>query len=215
VNPPRGTGHGLDVTTIRQDNTTDAELWLRIRAGEHDAFGDVFDRHADAVYRHLLRRTGNWAEAEDLSSAVFLHAWRRRDEITPHGDSILPWLLGVANGVLGNSRRSRRRFSALLARVPPPGPVPDHADDVADRLDDERVAAQLRDSVARLPRRERDVVELCCWDELSQEAAALTLGIPVGTVKSRLHRARRRLGNDPRTASPLALPESTSTETSP
>jgi RNA polymerase sigma-70 factor, ECF subfamily len=187
------------VTTIRH-HTSDAELWLRIQAGEHDVFGDVFDRHADAVYRHLLRRTADWSEAEDLTSAVFLHAWRRRDETLPRGDSMLPWLLGVANGVLGNSRRARRRYNALVARVPLPRPAPDHADDVAGRLDDQRAAAVLRRSVARLPRRERDVVELCWWDGLSQEDTASALGIPVGTVKSRLHRARRRLAEDTKAA---------------
>jgi RNA polymerase sigma-70 factor (ECF subfamily) len=76
-----------------------------------------------------------------------------------------------------------------------PEVVPDHSDDVADRLDDQRCAIELRSQVRRLPRHERDVIELCVWAELDQKAAAIALGVAVGTVKSRLSRARRRLAS--------------------
>ncbi|MCF2527920.1 RNA polymerase sigma factor [Yinghuangia soli] len=180
--------------THQRHDLTDQALWLRIAEGDRGAFADVFDRYAGAVYGHLLRRTGEHTEAEDLTSAVFLAAWRRRAEVRIDRESVLPWLLGTANRTLANRRRALRRYRALVERIPPPPDVPDHADDVAARLDAERRAAALRRSVGRLPRHERDVVELCVWGGLDQQAAAVALGIPLGTVKARMHRARARLG---------------------
>ncbi|MZD06869.1 sigma-70 family RNA polymerase sigma factor [Streptomyces sp. SID5785] len=177
--------------------TSDRELWARAVDGDREAFGRIFDRHAKAVYNHLFRRTADWAEAEDLTSAVFLHAWRRRTETVLDRESALPWLLGVANGLLSNTRRRLRRAEALLHRlVSHDEPVGDHADRVAGRVDDERRMSEIHRALARLPRHEREVVELCVWSGLDQQAAAAALNVAVGTVKSRLHRARQRLGAD-------------------
>jgi RNA polymerase sigma-70 factor (ECF subfamily) len=174
---------------------SDRELWRRARACEHDAFGLLFDRHANAVYNHVFRRTASWSEAEDLTSAVFLEAWRRRREVVLDRDSALPWLLGVATYLTLNRQRALRRYRALTARLPQPRPAPDHADEVAARVDDERVMSQLRSEIARLPRRDQEVIELCLWAGLDQRAAAVALRVPVGTVKSRLSRARARLAS--------------------
>nr|WP_202512749.1 RNA polymerase sigma factor [Streptomyces sp. SID3343] len=168
-------------------------MWDRACRGERSAFGDLFDRHARAVHNFLFRRTASWADAEDLTSAVFLHAWRIRSEVVLHHDSALPWLLGVARNLAANSGRALQRYQALRARLPAPAPSPDHADDVAARLDDERAMAALLRAVAELPERDREVLELCVWSGLDHQAAAAALGVAVGTVKSRLHRARARL----------------------
>ncbi|MET7305073.1 RNA polymerase sigma factor [Embleya sp. NPDC005575] len=181
---------------------SDRELWERACAGEPDSFGTIFDRHSRAVYNFLARRTASWAEAEDLTSTVFLDAWRHRSAVTLDRDSALPWLLGIARNTAANGGRSRRRYQALKERLPTPSPVPDHAQDVADRIDEERVLVALRSSVGRLPAHEREVIELCVWSGLDQQAAATALGVAVGTVKSRLHRARRRLGDDLREYAP-------------
>lgn len=178
----------------RSAGPADRELWQRARDGDGEAFGQLFDRHARAVYNHLFRRTANWSEAEDLTSAVFLQAWRSRAKVVIDRESILPWLLGVANHVLRNSRRAARRYRDALARIPAfPEPVLDHAEAVAAAVDDERRMAQVQQAVSRLPRPEREVVELCAWSGLDHKGAAVALGVPVGTVKSRMHRARRRL----------------------
>jgi RNA polymerase sigma-70 factor (ECF subfamily) len=95
----------------------DVELWGRAASGDSDAFGLLFDRHATAVYNFCFRRIGSWSAAEDLTSVVFMQAWRRRKEIKPQGDDLLPWLLAVANKVVGNARRSRRRHRALMAKL--------------------------------------------------------------------------------------------------
>jgi RNA polymerase sigma factor (sigma-70 family) len=172
----------------------DRELWQRARDGDGEAFGQLFDRHATPVYNHLFRRTANWSEAEDLTSAVFLQAWRSRGQVVIDRESVLPWLLGVANQVLRNSRRAARRYRDALARIPRvPEPAHDHAEAVASAVDDQRRMAELQQAVSRLPRPEREVIELCAWSGLDHKGAAVALGVPVGTVKSRMHRARRRL----------------------
>lgn len=177
---------------------SDRELWARAVDGDREAFGRIFDRHAKAVYNYLFRRTADWSEAEDLTSTVFLHAWRRRSETVLDRDSALPWLLGIADRLLSNAWRRLRRAEALLHRLVSHGepPVGDHADRVAVLVDDERRMSEIHRALARLPRHEREVVELCVWSGLDQQAAAATLQVAVGTVKSRLHRARRRLGAD-------------------
>lgn len=174
--------------------TDDRQLWERASSGENEAFGQLFDRHARTIYNFLFRRTTSWSEAEDLTSAVFLHAWRRRAEVVLDRDSALPWLLKVADYTARNQWRSLQRYRRALAdaRIVV-GADPDHADAVAGRVDDERMAKQLRKALRRLPRAEREVVELCYWTGLDQQAAAVALGIPVGTVKSRLSRARKHL----------------------
>ena len=176
---------------------SDAALWSRAAHGDHDAFGQLFDRHAGAVYSYLFRLTANWSEAEDLTSAVFLQAWRRRAGVVIDRETSLPWLLGVARRLAQNSHRARRRYQAALARIgahlAEDRVAADPADAVVGQLDSEQRMARLRAAIARLPRHEREAVELCVWAELDQQAAAVSLGVKVGTVKSRLYRARRRL----------------------
>ncbi|MYR18139.1 sigma factor, partial [Streptomyces sp. SID6137] len=89
--------------TAAVGGVSDRELWARAANGDRDAFGRIFDRHAKTVYNHLFRRTADWSEAEDLTSAVFLHAWRRRSEVALDRDSALPWLLGIAERLLSNT----------------------------------------------------------------------------------------------------------------
>jgi RNA polymerase sigma factor (sigma-70 family) len=171
---------------------TDAELWRRAVEGEPDAFGVLFERHARSVYNYLFRRTADWTAAEDLTSIVFLEAWRRRRDVHLQREHALPWLLGVATNVLRNRRRSQWRHRAALERLPRERGE-DFADEAHARLDDERRMRVVLRSVARLPKREQDVIALCVWADLSYEEASLALGVPIGTVRSRLSRARGRL----------------------
>jgi RNA polymerase sigma-70 factor (ECF subfamily) len=174
------------------DGGDDDVLWSRVRQGNTDALAILFRRHADVIYNYCFRRLGDWGAAEDMVSIVFLEAWRRRDaEVRP--GKVLPWLYGIATNVVRNRRRSERRYAAALRRVPPDLPVPDPADDVAARADTEHRMKQMLARVAELPRREQEVLALCVWSELGYEDAALALGVPVGTVRSRLSRARSHL----------------------
>jgi RNA polymerase sigma factor (sigma-70 family) len=171
----------------------DGELWKRARAGDTGAFGVLFDRHANSVYRYCFRRTAEWALAEDLTSVVFFEAWRRCADVELGEGRLLPWLLGVATNVIRNQRRSLRRYRAALERLPPLEFERDFAEDLTERLDAERRMRTVLADVRRMPRAEQEVLALCIWEGLSSGAVAEALGVPEGTVRSRLFRARARL----------------------
>ncbi|MFI7272775.1 RNA polymerase sigma factor [Streptomyces sp. NPDC049879] len=171
--------------------TTD--LRPRIRDGDDGAFAELFDAYARSVYNHAFRLTGDWALAEDAVSLTFLEAWRLRERMDPEGGSLRPWLLGIATNTVRNTRRAARRHAAALSRLPPPAVVGDFADEVAGRIDDAALLATVRLALDALRRPEREVLALCVWSGLDYATAAGSLGIPVGTVRSRLSRARRKL----------------------
>jgi RNA polymerase sigma-70 factor (ECF subfamily) len=182
----------------------DLSLRARIRAGHPQAFACLFDDHAQAVYSHAVRLTGDRSTAEDVVSLTFLEAWRLRGRLLPDaefshdtGDGLRAWLFGIATNVLRNTQRTARRHRAALARLPERHTdretVPDFADDLAARMDDSERLAAARAALAQLRRHEREVFALCVWSGLSYAAAAEALGVPISTVRSRLSRARQRL----------------------
>ncbi|PVE05897.1 RNA polymerase sigma factor [Streptomyces scopuliridis] len=195
------------------------QLRTRIRAGDSSAYAELFDSYARAIYNHAFRLTADWSTAEDVMAATFMEAWRLRERVDPEGGSLRPWLLGIATNTARNQFRSNRRYRAAAnAAAAAELSVPDHADEVADRIDDRRRLATVLTSLAALRRPEREVIALCLGEGLDYEAAAEALGIPVGTVASRLSRARRKLralaeaelarplGATPRPATELSRP---------
>jgi RNA polymerase sigma-70 factor (ECF subfamily) len=175
-------------------SAADQELWQRAAAGDGDAFAEVYRRHTDRIYGYCFRRTASWSTAQDLTSLVFLEAWRRRGEVSFDTDgSVIAWLFGVANNVVRNSQRAMRRHQLALHRLPPPDSEPDFADEVDARLDDQRRMAGVLAALASLTDSDREVLALSAWSGLDQRQMADALGVPVGTVKSRLSRARERL----------------------
>jgi RNA polymerase sigma-70 factor (ECF subfamily) len=169
----------------------DRDLWALVGTGDGAAFGALFERHAKSVYNFCFRRTADWALAEDLTSVVFLQAWRHRSEPL-RADSALPLLLGITTNVLRDHVRSLRRFRRVLERVPAPLHIPDFAGDLAERIDDERTMRRVLEILGELPVSQQEVL-LCSWSDLSYEEMALVLDLPAGTVRSRLSRARARL----------------------
>jgi RNA polymerase sigma-70 factor (ECF subfamily) len=167
--------------------TADGELWSAA------AFGILFDRHAKAVYNHCFRLTANWAAAEDHTQTTFLLAWRKRAQVTLVRESALPWLLAVATNVVRNDRRALARRLRLSGRVPADRPVADHADDVADRIDDERRMARVLAAARQLPRAQREALALCVWSGVPYPDAAAVLGITETSVRARVSKARARL----------------------
>ena len=160
---------------------------------ERTQFDRLWREHGDTIYRFCLRRTQDAELAEDARSTVFFEAWRRRREVDLRGRAALPWLYGVAANVLRNQRRSLRRREDAIRRVPPPRAHVDSVDDIADRVDASASAALAMQVLCDLPPGERAVVILCIANELSYADAADALDLPVGTVRSRLFRARARL----------------------
>ncbi len=175
--------------------TSDYELWRTAAGGNPDAFAELFRRHADAVYNHCFRRTGSWESADDLTSVVFLETWRRRRRIGLEKDgSLLPWLLGVANAAVKHRDRTIRRHRRLLAKLANAEPHGhDPSEDVVARTDDERRMQKVLSVFNLLTPTEQDVLALVFWARLSYEDAAVALGVPVGTVRSRVARARIHL----------------------
>ncbi|XVV15381.1 RNA polymerase sigma factor [Actinoplanes sp. CA-131856] len=172
--------------------TTDPRA--RIRAGDREAFGELFDQHARAVYNHGYRLTADWALADDVVSETFAQAWRLRERVEEDGGSLRPWLLGIATNITRNLRRSDRRYrAAALAATRLDHVVPDHAGTADSRIDDARLLARAMTALAALPRADREVFTLCVWEGLDYASAAAALGIPIGTVRSRLSRAREKL----------------------
>jgi RNA polymerase sigma-70 factor (ECF subfamily) len=170
----------------------DAALWARSQGGDADAFGLLFERHGKLIYNFCFRRVGEWSTAEDLLSVVFLEAWRRREKSLPAG-KVLPWLYGIATNVVRNHRRSQSRLGRALRRLPAAQPEATFEASSDERLDDEAQMRKALTILGTLPANEQDVFVLCAWSGLSYEDAALALEVPVGTVRSRLSRARRRL----------------------
>lgn len=181
-----------DVTIERL--TADQDLWQRAASGDGDAFAEVYRRYADRIYGYCFRRTASWSTAQDLTSVVFLEAWRRRGDVTFDADgSVVAWLFGVANNVVRNSQRSLRRHQLAIQRLPEPLAEPDFADAATARLDDEERMARVLTALGRLGAGDRELLAMSAWSGLDQHQIAEVLGVPVGTVKSRLSRARERL----------------------
>lgn len=174
---------------------SDAELWVNAMAGDAEAFGLLFDRYAPVIHRFCLKRAREPAIADDLVSVVFLETWRRREDVVVT-DSLLPWLIGVAsNAVLGHDR-ARRRYRKLLSKLPAVTDEPDPAEEVVGREVLRRESEEVHAALAQLNRRDRELIRLCLIDGQTYEAAAQSLGIPVGTVKSRLSRLRAKLSKE-------------------
>lgn len=167
----------------------------RVRAGDPDAFRELFDEHVRSVYNHAFRLTGNWSTAEDVVSLTFLEAWRLRDrvDVSDGARSLRPWLLGIATNVARNVRRAARRHDGALARLPNEEVAPDFAEQISARIDDRDRLALVRTALAALSKPEREVLALCVWSGLDYAEAAEALGVPVGTLRSRLSRARKKL----------------------
>ena len=173
-----------------------ADLVAAVIAGSATAFAMIYDSHASEVLAFLRRRCVDSAEAEDCFSIVFLEAWRTHARATPVEGSLRPWLYGIATNVLRNASRARRRQSAALARyhaMNGDSADADHAEAVVTALAARGSGPIIRQALAQLSTREREVADLVLVEGLTVRAAASALGIAEPLAKSRLAEARKRL----------------------
>jgi RNA polymerase sigma-70 factor (ECF subfamily) len=177
------------------DRFDEAAAWSRAREGDSASFASLFDRHRDRVFGQALRLLGARHDAEDVTAVVFLEAWRRRDAVRVVDGSIIAWLLVTTNYTVRNHTRSSRRYRNALSKLSQPAPQPDSTPEVDDALDNRGRDAAVRSAFAGLPPRDQDVITLCILEEMPLADVAATLRVPIGTVKSRLSRAKRRLGD--------------------
>jgi RNA polymerase sigma-70 factor (ECF subfamily) len=189
----------------------EAADWLAATGGDSAAFARVFDAHRDRVFGQALRLIRDPHDAEDVTALVFLEAWRKRGSVRVVEGSVIGWLLVSTNHVVHNLARSTRRYRAVLERLPKPALTdhPDPAEAVGERLDQDARDARVRTAFARLSEADQNVMTLCVLEELSMEQAAAVLGVPAGTVKSRLSRAKSRLATH--TSDLLGEPTTSST----
>ncbi len=151
-----------------------------------EAFAAIFDRHYRDVHRYLARRVGTEL-ADDLAASTFTIAFEQRRRFRLEAELARPWLFGIATNLIRAHRRAEQRLLDTLA-----GLGSELALDMGERSESPRGQA-LAGALAELPRDQRDVLLLHAWAELSYEQIGDTLGIPVGTVRSRLSRARAHL----------------------
>lgn len=164
-------------------------------------FGVVLWSHAAAIHRYLNRRCPSLAD--DLLSEVFVSAFVGRDGFDPSRGTFRAWLFGIARNTLAThfrNERARRTRPQRLTRD-----TWDEWLEVDARLDAAETVGSLRRCLAAMPAVEREVLLLVAWEELTPTEVAHVLSIPVGTARSRLHRARHRLADEPTLAGRSSL----------
>ena len=165
----------------------DAADWRAISEGDPQGLARLFDRHEARLFRHATRLLTDREDVKDAVAIAFFELWRRRSAVRLVDGSPLPWLLNTVSNTARNLKRSTRRYRVLLGRVrdtEPPAEV--------QAADESGVLKALR----KLPEKEQSVVVLTILQGYGMGETATALGIPVGTVKSRLSRAKTRLRGD-------------------
>jgi RNA polymerase sigma factor (sigma-70 family) len=158
---------------------------------EPDRFADVFDRHFADIHGYVARRLGAGL-ADDLAAETFLVAFDRRRRYDLAHRSARPWLYGIASNLVARHRRAELRRYRALARASVAAAEHGHSERANGRVDAEALRGRLAAALADVEHRDREVLLLVAWAQLTCEEAARALDIPAGTARSRLHRARRR-----------------------
>jgi RNA polymerase sigma-70 factor (ECF subfamily) len=160
---------------------------------EPERFAVLFDRHAPHIYRYLARRAGRQV-ADDLVAETFLAAFAKRDRYDLSHPDARPWLYGIATNLVGQHRRDQARQDRITQAAAAAEPeVPGHADRVAADVTAQAMRTLLEGALAVLSAGDRDVLLLIAWEQLTYAEVSRALAIPVGTVQSRLHRARTKV----------------------
>ena len=157
-----------------------------------ERFSAIFERYFGQIHQYLARRVGDKA-ADDLAAEVFVVAFAHRQRYDLARDCALPWLYGIATNLIGTHRRQERRFYHALARTDAGWVSPSDEDQVADRVSASAAGPALAAALAALDAGDRDVLLLIAVAGLDYQEVAQALGIPYGTVCSRLNRVRKRL----------------------
>ncbi|GAA1681568.1 RNA polymerase sigma factor [Nonomuraea maheshkhaliensis] len=155
-------------------------------------FEAAFEAHFSEIHAYVAQRVGP-GHAEDIVAETFLTAFRKRAQYDPSRAGVRAWLYGIATNLVGKHRRLEARTLRALARCAPDIDSPGHEETVAVRVSAQSLRPELAAALAGLDRRDRDVLLLVALAGLSHDEIATALGIPYGTVCSRLNRARRKL----------------------
>ncbi|WP_406419565.1 sigma-70 family RNA polymerase sigma factor [Streptomyces sp. NBC_00873] len=201
TDPPRGPSRGARVPsgTFVEDEATLITASLE----EPERFAEVFDRHAPAIHQYVARRLGSDA-ADDVTAETFLTAFRIRARYDSSRASLRPWLHGIAAKLISRHRREEVKALKILARTGNDPVAETWTESADDRVTAQAASRSLAKSVAELSQGDRHVLLLFAWADLTYQEIAEALDIPVGTVRSRLNRARKRLRTALGAHSPVA-----------
>jgi RNA polymerase sigma factor (sigma-70 family) len=165
---------------------------IAVSGREPGRFAAIFDRHAVHIRDYLARRLGRQV-ADDVLAETFLQAFRQRDRYDPARPDARPWLYGIATNLARQHQRAEiREYRLRASAVPDPGQE-GHADRVAAQVTAGAMRRRLAAALEELSVNEREVLLLIAWEDLSYDEVARALDIPIGTVRSRLHRARQHV----------------------
>jgi RNA polymerase sigma-70 factor (ECF subfamily) len=167
---------------------SDADLVGRAKANDREAFAQLYRRHQGVIYRFACSMTGSATVAEDVVQEVFLTLMRNLGRYDPDRAALSTYLYGVARNVARSLGRKERRFVELA----PTADMFAADDPAADLLEQQRVQV-LRAAIRALPVKFREVIVLCDLHEVDYAQTASILGVPIGTVRSRLSRARQQV----------------------
>jgi RNA polymerase sigma-70 factor (ECF subfamily) len=177
------------ISHVASVEASDSLLLQRIASGDRDAFETLYGRYARSVFGLALRRLGDRGRAEDAVQETFASIWRAAKSYRPEVGPGAPWLYAVARNAIFDRGRARPEPAADRPEEAAAGPgPPEHAEH-------EWIAWRIHRALAELPDRERSVVELAYWSELSQSEIAQFLNIPLGTVKTRTRSALAHLAD--------------------
>ena len=187
---------------------TDADDAAVIQLSRHEPeyFTELFLRHAPYIQRYVVRRLGQDA-ADDIVAETFLLAFRQRDSYDQARSDARPWLYGIATNLIGHHRRAEIRLYRALARTGADPVTESFTDRIDDRVSASTASRRLATALARLSAELRDTLLLVAWGDLSYEETATALGVPVGTVRSRISRARSALRRSLGDTNPAAFDE--------
>ena len=187
---------------------TDADDAAVIQLSRHEPeyFTELFRRHAPYIQRYVVRRLGQDA-ADDIVAETFLLAFRQRDSYDQTRSDARPWLYGIATNLIGHHRRAEIRQYRALARTGADPVTESFTDRIDDRVSASTASRRLAAALARLSAELRDTLLLVAWGDLSYEETATALGVPVGTVRSRISRARSALRRSLGDTNPAAFDE--------
>ena len=171
-------------------NRSDADI-IHASLDSPSEFGAIFLRHYDRVYAYAARRIGV-AESEDVAAEVFVKAFRIRHRYDENHPSCLAWLLGIAHNTVGDRLRATRRRERVYLRLQG-DTTPSMSDEADARVVADSLSEQLNDALGKLPTNDREAFLLYAIEEFTYAEIAVTLGIPPGTVGSRVTRARRKI----------------------
>ncbi len=176
----------------RSNSESDTDLYRAVAQGSDEAMATIYQRHGPLIYRFSLRISQDQSIAEEVTQDVFLALLRQSDRFDPARAALSTWLCGIARRLVWKQLELRQRH--LLIDLPEEsGDVESLDGDPDVTLSRNEAVAAVQRGLDTLPMQLKEVIVLCEFEEMKYEDAALVVGVPVGTIRSRLHRAKARL----------------------